>query len=65
MIAAAMLAFAALDIREIFHQLGRSRRDLAATAIVVALLHILAALPAARVARSGPAHRHSTTANYK
>lgn len=53
MIAAAMLAFAALDIKEIVHQLGESHTELAAVAAVAAVLHLLAALAAARVARSG------------
>jgi hypothetical protein len=63
-IAAAMLAFAALDIREIVLQAGRSRPGLAAAATAVALLHLLAALAAAHVARSGPAHRSRATANH-
>lgn len=52
-IAAAMLALMALDIREIVHQLGESRTELAAIAVVVALLHLLAGLAAAQVARAG------------
>lgn len=51
-IAVAMLAFAALDVREIVHQLGESRLELAAVAIVAALLHALAAIAAAHVART-------------
>jgi hypothetical protein len=64
MIAAAMLAFTALDIREILFQAGRSHSGLAAAAAAVALLHLLAALAAALVARTGPARRHGATANH-
>lgn len=42
----AMLAFTALDIREVTHQLGESRPGLAALAAAVALLHLLAAAAA-------------------
>ena len=42
-IAAAMVAFAALDVREIVHQQGESRPGLAVMATVVALLHLFAA----------------------
>jgi hypothetical protein len=38
----AMLAFTALDIREVTHQLSESRPGLAAFAATVALLHLLA-----------------------
>jgi hypothetical protein len=44
----AMLAFAALDIREVLHQVTESRPGLAALAALVALLHV-AALGAATV----------------
>jgi hypothetical protein len=67
-IAAVMLAFTALDVREIIFQVTESRGGLAAVAGVVALLHLLAAFAAARVARSGPVQsgpvrRTGTTAN--
>lgn len=62
-IALAMLAFAALDIREIVHQLGESRLDLVAVAILVALLHVLAAVTAGHVARTAHIQRDGTPAN--
>lgn len=42
-VALVMLAFAALDIRELTHQLHESRPGLAALAATVALLHLVAA----------------------
>jgi hypothetical protein len=62
-IAVAMLAFAALDIREIVLQAGRERPGLAAAAAAVAVLHLLGALAVARIARPGAAHRSHATAN--
>jgi hypothetical protein len=59
-IAAAMLAFTALDIREVIFQAGRSHPGLAALAAAVAALHLLAALAAAHVARIGAAHHQGT-----
>jgi uncharacterized membrane protein YidH (DUF202 family) len=61
-VALAMLAFTALDIRELTHQLHESRAGLAALAATVALLHLLAAAAALRAARdtrrqSGPDRR--------
>jgi hypothetical protein len=53
--ALAMLAFTALDIREVTHQLSESRPGLAALAATVALLHLAAgaaALLATRGTRS-------------
>ena len=50
-VALAMLAFTALDIRELAHQLHESRAGLAALAATVALLHLLAAAAALRAAR--------------
>jgi hypothetical protein len=50
--ALAMAAFAALDIREVIHQLDESRSGLAALATSVALLHVLAAAVALTIARS-------------
>jgi hypothetical protein len=51
-IAAAMLAFTGLDVREVTHQLTESRSGLAALAAAVALLHLLTALSALLVART-------------
>jgi hypothetical protein len=54
-VALAMLAFTALDIREVTHQLSESRPGLAALAATVALLHLAAgaaALLATRGTRS-------------
>lgn len=45
-IALTMLAFTALDIREVTHQLHESRSGLAAFAAAIALLHLLAAAAA-------------------
>ena len=46
LVALIMLAFAALDIRELTHQLHESRPGLAALAATVALLHLVAAVTA-------------------
>ena len=57
-IAAAMLVFAALDVREVFHQSDESRTGLALLAGFVALLHLGAAVVAGimgRAARGAPA----------
>lgn len=51
-VAAAMLAFAVLDVREVTHQLTESRPGLAALAAAVALLHLLTAVSALLVARA-------------
>jgi hypothetical protein len=48
------LAWAALDVREIIHQLDESRTGIAAVAILVAALHATAALLAGRMAMSRP-----------
>jgi hypothetical protein len=56
-VALVMLAFTALDIREVTHQLNESHPGLAALAAAVALLHLAAgaaALLAARGPRSQP-----------
>jgi hypothetical protein len=56
-VALVMLAFTALDIREVTHQLNESRSGLAALAATVALLHLLAgagALLTTRDTRSQP-----------
>jgi len=50
LIAAAMLAFAALDVREVVHQLDIDETALAVLAGVVAALHAAAALVAAAMA---------------
>ena len=50
-IAATMLAFAGLDLREVTHQLNEARPALATLAAAVALLHILAAGGALLVTR--------------
>jgi cytochrome b561 len=50
------LAWDALDLRELLHQIDESREGLAAVAIVVAVLHLLAATVAGRAASdSSPA----------
>jgi hypothetical protein len=57
-IAAAMLVFAALDVREVFHQSDESRTGLAILAAFVALLHLGAAAVGGvmgREARRAPA----------
>jgi hypothetical protein len=51
LIAVTMLAFTALDIREVVHQVNESRTGLAALAALVALLHLGAAIAALGVAR--------------
>jgi hypothetical protein len=50
-VALAMLAFTALDIREVAHQLNESRSGRAALAAAIALLHVLAGVAALRTAR--------------
>ena len=52
-VALAMLAFAALDVREIFHQHDESRTGLALLAGFVAALHLAAALAALALTRRG------------
>jgi hypothetical protein len=57
-IAGAMLVFAALDVREVFHQIDESRTGLAVLAGFVGLLHLGAAAAAGvmgREARGAPA----------
>jgi hypothetical protein len=54
-VAAAMLAFAVLDVREVFHQADESNGDLAVLAAAVAALHLSAAALAFGGAR--PRHR--------
>jgi len=51
----AAVAWAALDIREVAHQLDESNDDIAAIAIAVALLHLAAAALAIRLARQAGA----------
>ena len=50
-VAAAMLVFAALDVREVFHQVDESRTGLAVLAGVVAALHLGAATAIGLLAR--------------
>jgi hypothetical protein len=59
-LALTMLAFAALDIREVTHQLNESHTGLAALAATVAMLHLLAAAFAVLSTRTGPPARGST-----
>jgi hypothetical protein len=57
-VALIMLAFTALDLRELAHQLSESRPGLAALAAAVAVLHLLAgaaAIRATRDSRTSPA----------
>jgi hypothetical protein len=52
LVALVMAAFAALDVREVVHQLDESRTGLALLALLVAALHLAAAALAARAAMS-------------
>ena len=52
-VAIAMLLFAALDVREVFHQADESRTGLAVLAGVVAALHLAAAAAIALLASGG------------
>lgn len=54
LVAAAMLIFASLDIREVVHQLDESNTDIAVIAAVVALLHGAAAVLAVSLLRQRP-----------
>jgi hypothetical protein len=56
-LAAAMLAFAALDVREVAHQLSENRTGLALLAGAVAVLHAAAAAVAGRLASALSATR--------
>jgi hypothetical protein len=49
------LAWAALDVREVMHQIDESRAGIAAVAIAVAVLHLLAGAVAGRSAADAPA----------
>ena len=49
-VAVIALAWAALDVREVVHQLDESHTGIAAVAIVVAVLHLAAALLAGAMA---------------
>jgi hypothetical protein len=55
LVAIAMVAFAALDLREVFHQIDENREGLALLAGAVAILHALAAAISARQAVRNPA----------
>jgi hypothetical protein len=65
-VAAVALAWAALDVREVVHQLDESRTGIAVVAIVVAVLHLAVALLAGAMAarerqpRSGSPGRPGT-----
>ena len=51
-----MLVWAALDLPEVLHQLDESRTGVALVAMMVAVLHLVAAAVSARLARqAGPA----------
>jgi uncharacterized membrane protein len=52
LVAAAMVVFAALDVREVVHQLDEDNGGLAMLAGVVAALHLAAALVALSMGRS-------------
>ena len=52
MVALAMLVFAALDVRELIHQIDESRTGLAFLVALVTVLHAGAALIAFRLIRS-------------
>ena len=54
LVVVAMLAFAALDVREVFHQADIHESALAALAGAVAALHLAAAAVAAAMASSSP-----------
>jgi hypothetical protein len=55
-IAVIMVAWAALDVPEVVHQLNESRTGLAGLAAVVALLHLAAAVVAMRLAAREHSH---------
>jgi NO-binding membrane sensor protein with MHYT domain len=50
-LAATMVAFAALDVREVFHQSDEARTGLEILASAIALLHLAAAAVAVRMAQ--------------
>ena len=58
-VALIMLAFAALDIRELTHQIHESRPGLAGLAAAVALLHLLAAATALLAWRTTRRHQRT------
>jgi hypothetical protein len=51
LVALVALVWAALDVREVFHQLDESRTGIAVVAIAVAILHLAAAAVGGRLAR--------------
>jgi hypothetical protein len=57
LVAVAMLAFAVLDVREVFHQADEGRAGLAVLAVAIAALHLLAAATAGLMIRAGAAVR--------
>jgi hypothetical protein len=50
-VAVAALAWAVLDVREVLHQLDESRTTVAVLAMIVAVLHLAAAMVSGRLAR--------------
>ena len=60
-VSATMLAFAALDLREVTHQVNEGRPGLSALAAGVALLHVLAVASAVFVARGFRVVRQGVT----
>jgi len=50
-IAAVTLAWAALDVRELIHQVDESRAGIAIVAGIVAVLHLISAALAAQISR--------------
>jgi hypothetical protein len=54
LVALAMVAFAALDVREVFHQLDENREGIALLTALVAMLHLSAACLGALQARESP-----------
>lgn len=61
-VALVMLAFTALDIREVTHQLNESRSGLAALAATVALLHLLAGAVGLLTTRGSRSQARASTA---
>ena len=53
LVAAAMLAFAALDVREVVHQIDENRSGLAVLAAFVALLHLGSAAASGALRQAG------------
>jgi nitrate reductase gamma subunit len=60
-VGAAMLLFAVLDVREVFHQSDESKTGLAVLAGAIAALHAAAAAVAVLMARRATAGDHAAT----